>query len=222
MKLVPTLFCHDFFAACFRNVHLRDVSSHHGMWLRFSPFSRRLKTLDFIGHQRKLAFLLAMASSRRPSEIASLRSGPAFMIINPESVRFLPSQLSKTDRPDHLGPPILIRRLPAFSGGDASLCPVSALEDSEFSALSHDLARLSLLFDHASVFSALYSDVFGFTAMVLPTRRRRCPSQLYAPHLRLRRFRSWRRCSRLFGSRRLDRGAIFLPSLPSSFCFGVT
>ena len=95
----------------------------------FSVFSGSQNSLDFIGHQRKLAFLLAMASSRRPSEVASLRSGPAFMIINPESVRFLPSQLSKTDRPDHLGPPILIRRLPAFSGGDASLCPVSALED---------------------------------------------------------------------------------------------
>ena len=62
--------------------------------------------------QRKLAFLLAMASSRHPSEVVLLRCGAAFMIINADSVRFLPSRLSKTDRPGHLGPPILIRRSP--------------------------------------------------------------------------------------------------------------
>ena len=48
------------------------------------------------------------------------------MIINADHVRFIPSTLSKTDRQTHLGPPILVRRLPASD--DASLCPVAALE----------------------------------------------------------------------------------------------
>ena len=75
----------------------------------FTVFSSSLP-LDFVAFQRKLALLLAMASLRRPSELASLRCSPAFMDINAVSVRFLPSCLSKMDRPGHMGPPILIRR----------------------------------------------------------------------------------------------------------------
>ena len=41
-------------------------------------------------------------------------------------VRFIPSQLSKTDRPSHMGPPIVISRLPVSN--DDSICPVAALE----------------------------------------------------------------------------------------------
>ena len=79
----------------------------------FAVFSSSRLPFGYIDLQRKLAFLLAMASSRRPSEVASLCCGSAYMVINANSVRFLPSRLSKTDRPGHLGPPILIRRSPA-------------------------------------------------------------------------------------------------------------
>ena len=75
--------------------------------------------------QRKCAFMLAMASSRRPSELASLRFSDSFMTLNDDFVRFIPSRLSKTDRQNYLGHPIIIRRLPT----DVSMCPVAALED---------------------------------------------------------------------------------------------
>ena len=75
--------------------------------------------------QRKCAFLLAIASSRRPSELASLRFSDSFMTLNDDFVRFIPSRLSKTDRQNYLGHPIVIRRLPS----DTSVCPVAALED---------------------------------------------------------------------------------------------
>ena len=77
-------------------------------WDVAKVFSSLSTASDFAAVQRKVAFLLAMASSRRPSEMASLRCDAAVMIINAESVRFLPSTLSKTDRQQHLGPPIVI------------------------------------------------------------------------------------------------------------------
>ena len=81
---------------------------------------------SFVNAQRRCAFLLAMASSRRPSEIAALKCSPAFMKISPDKVRFLPPKLSKTDRQNHLGPPIAIQRLPTSTL--QSPCPVVALE----------------------------------------------------------------------------------------------
>ena len=80
---------------------------------------------DFLSAQRKAAFLIALASSRRPSEVASLRCDAAYMTFAPDQVRFIPSRLSKTDRQTYLGPSISISRLPA---SDSASCPVSALE----------------------------------------------------------------------------------------------
>ena len=73
---------------------------------------------------RKTAFLIAMASTRRPSELASLRISPNFLSINSTSARFIPSQLSKTDKAGRMGKPIIIYRL----SSDSSICPVTALE----------------------------------------------------------------------------------------------
>ena len=53
----------------------------------FAVFSSSQLPLDFVAFQCEVAFLLATFA---------------------DCVRFLPSRLSKTDRPDHLGPPILI------------------------------------------------------------------------------------------------------------------
>ena len=73
---------------------------------------------------KKTAFLLAMASSRRPSEISSFRISPQFFSSNATSARFVPTRLSKTDRPDHMSPAITVYRLL----DDPSLCPVVATE----------------------------------------------------------------------------------------------
>ena len=133
----------------------------------FAVFASSPLPLDFATFQRKVAFLLAMASSRRPSEVASLRCSSAFMIINADCVRFLPSRLSKTDRPDHLGPPIIVRRLPAFSGNDVSLCPVAALEDflgfRRSLAISHDFLFSSSSSPYAPLSTAAFSDLLRWS-----------------------------------------------------------
>ena len=124
----------------------------------FTVFYSSPLPLNFVALQGKLAFLVAMASSRRPSEVASLRCSLAFMVINADSVHFLPSRLSKTDRPGHKGPPILIRHLPAYSGGDVSLCPIASLE--EFLDF-----RRSLRIPHDFLF--FFSSIFAFVNELL-------------------------------------------------------
>jgi hypothetical protein len=92
----------------------------------FDFFASWSSPLSFEQLQRKTAFLLAMASSKRPSELSSIRCSSAFMVIDEEKARFLPSCLSKTDRQRHLGAAFSIARLPVSS--DASVCPVEVLE----------------------------------------------------------------------------------------------
>ena len=144
-----------------RFFHSWDVASV------FAVFSSAPLPLDFATFQRKVAFLLAMASSRRPSEIVSLRISSSFLIINDDCARFLPSRLSKTDRPGHLGPPIVIRRLPAFSGDDVSLCPVAALEDflqfRRSKGVSHDFLFSSAFPPHAPLSTQAFSDLLRWS-----------------------------------------------------------
>ena len=51
---------------------------------------------------------------------------------NAGCVCFLPARLDMTDRPDRLGPPVVIGRLPAFSGDDVSLSTCSVLVSDAF------------------------------------------------------------------------------------------
>ena len=102
----------------------------------FAVFDGLPRPLDFSALQRRCSFFVAIASSRRPSELASLRC-------DPDGVRFLPSQLSKADRQTRMGLPILFRRLPPSSPH----CPVAALEDLL-------LSRTSLGIRHNYVFSS--------------------------------------------------------------------
>ena len=102
-----------------------------------------------------------MASSRRPSEIASLKCSPELMILSDDKVRFLPSKLSKTDRQSHLGPPIVIMRLPPTS--DNSPCPVEALRELlRFRSklhLSHDFIFTSCAPPFKPLSTAAFSDL---------------------------------------------------------------
>ena len=125
-------------------------------------------SLDFAALQEKTAFLLAMASSRRPSELATLRCDDHFMNIDGAAVRFIPSALSKTDRQTHLGPAIRILRLPASD--DSSPCPVATLE-----ALLQKRRELDI--GHDFLFSSASSphvpiSVSGFSALLKSSFRR--------------------------------------------------
>ena len=123
----------------------------------FAIFDAMAPPLDFISLQRRCAFFLAMASARRPSELAALRCDAAFMSISSEQVRFLPSRLSKTDRQRHLGPPIVIRRLPPPDPH----CPVASLEELLRSraalGIRHDYVFSSSLAPHDPISVASFS-----------------------------------------------------------------
>ena len=97
-----------------------------------------------------------------------LKCSPAFMTITPGKVRFLPPRLSKTDRQTHLGPPIVILRLPVSNRH--SPCPVEALE----ALLS---VRNSLNIAHDHVFSLPHPphdpiDVGHFSSLIKECFRR--------------------------------------------------
>ena len=90
----------------------------------FTIFSSSPLPLNFVALQRRLAFLLAMESSRCPSKVASLQCS---IYGYPCRLCPLPPVSTKQDGspwssgPAHSGP--------AFSGGVVSLCPVASLED---------------------------------------------------------------------------------------------
>ena len=124
----------------------------------FAVFSAWEPPLNFKQLQRKAAFLVAMATARRPSELASLRCSPAFMSRSSSGIRFIPSALSKTDRHSHLGPPISISRL---DSDDASLCPVSALDAllqaRQDLGIRHDYVFCDFRHPHAQISSASFA-----------------------------------------------------------------
>ena len=121
-------------------------------------FSAWTPPLNFKQLQRKAAFLIAMASARRPSELASLRCSPAFMSRSTTGVRFIPSALSKTDRHSHLGPPISISRL---ESDDATLCPVASidalLQARQDLGIRHDYVFCDFLHPHAQISAAAFA-----------------------------------------------------------------
>merc|ERR1712015_88566 len=80
-----------FFSAALRHV----VSDSWNVGRVFDFFASWFSPLSFEQLQRKTAFLLAMASSKRPSELSSIRCSSAFMVIDEEKARFLPSRRSK-------------------------------------------------------------------------------------------------------------------------------
>ena len=146
----------------------------------FNSWTRPLAPFQLL---RKCAFLLAMASARRPSELASFKFSSNFMILSGDSVRFLPSKLSKTDRVGHLGPAIRIARLPFKEH-----CPVNALEDyllfRSSLALRHDYLFVKLSFPYAplstSSFSSHISALFRSAGIHAPPGSTRAMSVSHA------------------------------------------
>jgi hypothetical protein len=60
---------------------------------------------------RKGAFLIAIATAKRPSELVTLLCDDNHFQWEGENLRFVPSHLTKTDRPGHLAPPLLRQAL---------------------------------------------------------------------------------------------------------------
>ena len=122
----------------------------------FCLFSRWPRPLPIIAVLQKTAFLVAMATCRRPSEIASLRVDINFMTLSAQSARFVPTRLSKTDRPGHMGPPIVVYAFPA----DPFLCPVEAIRSLLAVRDSLGLSHSFLFFSSSSPFAPLSAPSF--------------------------------------------------------------
>ena len=122
----------------------------------FCLFSQWPRPLPFLAILQKTAFLVAMATCRRPSEIASLRVDSYFMTLSTHSARFIPTGLSKTDRPGHMGPPILVYAFPA----DPSLCPVEAIRSLLAVRDSLRLSHPFLFFSSSPPFAPLSAPSF--------------------------------------------------------------
>jgi hypothetical protein len=72
---------------------------------------------------RMCAFILAVTSGRRLSELFGLKCDDKHIQIYDDFVQLVPASLSKTDRVGHLGPPICLRSW----RDDASICPVAII-----------------------------------------------------------------------------------------------
>ena len=122
----------------------------------FCLFSQWSRPLPFQAILQKTAFLVAMATCRRPSELASLRVDSHYMTLSAHAVRFIPSALSKTDRPGHMGPPLLVYAFPA----DPSLCPVRSIQSLLAVRDSLRLSHTFLFFSSSPPFGPLSASGF--------------------------------------------------------------
>ena len=181
-RLVITLSYHVSFEVYFRIILLHNASLHPGMWRRYLPFSPHLHCPS----------ILSLSSANWPfcspwrlhgAPLRCLRYAAArHSWLSTPALYFIPSRLSKTDRPGHMGSPILIRRR-RFSLPHCLSRRVFGI-----SALSRDTAQFPLFFS----FAIVYNSVSGVTSLGLPVRQYRSSSWLHAPHLGLGCPRSWR------------------------------
>jgi hypothetical protein len=58
---------------------------------------------------RKGAFLMALTTAKRPAELVALLCDYNHFQWEGENLRFVPSCLTKTDRPGHLSPPFYVK-----------------------------------------------------------------------------------------------------------------
>ena len=81
-------------------------------------------TLDFQRLSGKTAFLLAIISFKRSSDLIRLNIREEFMQFNTDKVILQPISLGKTHRPTHLGSPITVLSFPE----DSYVCPLLCLK----------------------------------------------------------------------------------------------
>jgi hypothetical protein len=73
---------------------------------------------------RKGVFLMALTTAKRPSELAALMCDDNHFRWEGENLCFVPSCLTKTDRPGHLAPPFYVKPWKE----DLCVCPVETIQ----------------------------------------------------------------------------------------------
>jgi hypothetical protein len=134
--------------------------------------------LSYAQPVRKCAFILAILSGIRLSELFGLKCDVSHLQISNDFVQLVPASLSKTDRAGRIGPPICFNTWRE----DSSLCPVAVIR-----ALLE--ARDALNICHDPLFqcplSGLHSDPRNFQRIhheKPPRSRHRRPARLHMRH----------------------------------------
>jgi hypothetical protein len=106
---------------------------------------------------RKGAFLMAMATAKRASELVALLSDDNHFRWEGENIRFVPSRLTKTDRPGHLSPPFYIKPWKE----DLCVCLVETIRlilvERNRLALQHSAIFFSWTFPHKRLDAAAFN-----------------------------------------------------------------
>jgi hypothetical protein len=105
---------------------------------------------------RKGAFLMSLATAKRASELVALLCDDAHFRWEGENLRFIPSKLTKTDRPGHLTPPFYVKPWK----DDLCVCPVESvrliLKERDRLRLQHSALFFSWTFPHQPLDAAAF------------------------------------------------------------------
>jgi hypothetical protein len=105
---------------------------------------------------RKGAFLMAIATTKRPSELVALLCDDNHFRWEGENLRFVPSCFTKTDRPGHLAPPFYVKPWKE----DLCVCPVETVRlillERDRLHLQHSAIFFSWTFPHKPLDAAAF------------------------------------------------------------------
>jgi hypothetical protein len=105
---------------------------------------------------RKGAFLMALTTAKRASELVALLCDDTHFQWEGDYVRFVPSRLTKTDRPGHLAPPFYVKPWK----DDLCVCPVETirliLKERDRLHLQHSTVFFSWTFPHKPLDAAAF------------------------------------------------------------------
>jgi hypothetical protein len=105
---------------------------------------------------RKGAFLMALTTAKTAFELVALLCDNTHFRWEGDLIHFVPSRLSKTDRPGHLAPPFYVKPWKA----DLSVCPVETirliLKERDRLHLQHSAVFFSWTFPHKPLDAAAF------------------------------------------------------------------
>jgi hypothetical protein len=109
---------------------------------------------------RKGAFLMALTTAKRPFELVALLCEDNHFQWEGENLRFVPSRLTKTDRPGHLAPPFYVKPWKE----DLCICPVETIRLilKECLRLQHSAIFFSWTFPHKPLDAAAFERCLSY------------------------------------------------------------
>jgi hypothetical protein len=121
-----------------------------------SVFQHWPVSLPLSSLMRKGAFLMALTTAKRPSELVALLCDDNHFRWEGDNLPFVPSRLTKTDRPGHLAPPFYVKPWKE----DLYVCPVETvrliLKERDRLRLQHSAIFFSWTFPYKPLDAAAF------------------------------------------------------------------